>query len=871
MSSKNIYKLIILVIALLLGQSYSVSGQESVEVEDGYIDLTRYDFDELNFELQGDWTFYEDKLLSPEEVKKQKKVGYGIGKMKVPGYWNSVGKTFFSGGFGYGTYHLKFKVAPRHKILNMNICRVLTAYKIWINDTLMGGVGEVGVNRRTSEGVWNCANYVFFNQGVNDVVIQMSNFQYATGGFKYAPIIGLPRNTDKYSWSVLGVDFLLIGLLLAMTVYQISTYRIKKDRLFLFFGLLTASFLAFSLVSNRLILAFMFPGLPIRLMGFLNYASNLLRFQFLGLFYVLMFPSPFRRKIARFSTILVGIVVIMFALMPFSVYSRFLIMFIIYISLLMLYLMVLLFKSVLQKKEFAIFYFISLIILFVLTLLDTSKEANLLSRPFYATYGVVLIVYIRTAYVIFEDRKTLKNVASSAELKRVSNKIRNELLAGGNVDIKKLLYVGASNISSNFTVVLVWDNGVWIKRIEYFYGKIINYIDPEDAEAKNILAFDRELIDECVRTKKITLGYDDNNLITRLLTPMVIDGEVNVISYSENFEKSKYFNDNALKYTRLITPQFSVLVDNYRMMAKLSQINKVLEATANEQIEEIMQQTEELRVQQEEIEHHNEELDEAIKKLDLQNRHIGDSINYAKNFQKAIMPSDERIRKLFPDYFVYYKSKEVLSGNFYQVGRTYFEGDKYKLFTVADTQNNGVPGALLGIVGSNIVNSAIFDKSVHLPSEVLNVLVEKFVTSLHGEEGDADIHVDISVLALNENTRELFYSGIEQDLYVCSAGVVNVYSGIIRNDDGSLPVSKFVDHKILLEGEATVYFFTKGYINEIVDGEHLLTKKEFNKLLLETSKMPLDEQSAHLMSVFDEQTGSEIKQKDDILIVALKI
>ncbi|MBA7486143.1 hypothetical protein ES707_21696 [subsurface metagenome] len=139
---------------------------------------------------------------------------------------------------------------------------------------------------------------------------------------------------------------------------------------------------------------------------------------------------------------------------------------------------------------------------------------------------------------------------------------------------------------------------------------------------------------------------------------------------------------------------------------------KELESYTNELEDKVRERTAEIIQQKEKIEAQRDTLEE-------QKRNITDSIHYAKRIQTAILPPDNVVKKLLKDYFILYKPKDIVSGDFYWLDKK----DGLVMLAAVDCTGHGVPGAFMSIVGFNQLNYAVNVK------KSLNLLIMNFLLS----------------------------------------------------------------------------------------------------------------------------------------------
>ncbi len=100
---------------------------------------------------------------------------------------------------------------------------------------------------------------------------------------------------------------------------------------------------------------------------------------------------------------------------------------------------------------------------------------------------------------------------------------------------------------------------------------------------------------------------------------------------------------------------------------------------------------------------------DSKRKVDIANKSITDSITYAKRIQTAMLPTDEEVQRIFPNSFVFFKPKDIISGDFYWIAES---GGK-KFIAVADCTGHGVPGAMMSAIGHELLNKILFEKKIH--------------------------------------------------------------------------------------------------------------------------------------------------------------
>ena len=254
--------------------------------------------------------------------------------------------------------------------------------------------------------------------------------------------------------------------------------------------------------------------------------------------------------------------------------------------------------------------------------------------------------------------------------------------------------------------------------------------------------------------------------------------------------------------------------------------------------------------------------------VDISNKEIMDSINYAQRIQAALLKAKDHVSKHLPPHFVLYKPKNIVSGDFYW----YSEKKGFVYIAVADCTGHGVPGAMLSMLGISYLNEINSSVQIYSPAQILDLLKIKFVNELNQIDSSITISdgMDISLLRMNLNTGDVVWSGANNPLYIHSNSELNVINSTKQSISFTDKVIPFVDHQISFLPDAIYYLFSDGYIDQFGGPRGKKMKQTgFQKKLKEISNESLDEQLVILEAYFDEWKGA-FEQLDDVTIIAIK-
>jgi len=282
-----------------------------------------------------------------------------------------------------------------------------------------------------------------------------------------------------------------------------------------------------------------------------------------------------------------------------------------------------------------------------------------------------------------------------------------------------------------------------------------------------------------------------------------------------------------------------------------------------------------LKEQNAKIEHQKSEIEIQSELAKKQTKKITDSIQYARRIQKAVLPPEEVFKNNFKDYFVLFKPKDIVSGDFYWVTSK----DGILIIAVADCTGHGVPGAFMSMLGvaylNEIVNKIVINK--HISSlnadEILNQLREMVISSLHqtGNLNDPKDGMDITIAILDPEHKKIQYAGANSPLYLLREGK------IIEFRPDKMPVSfhqkrdlPFTRHEFDLKNDDRIYMFSDGYIDQFGGSKGMkFLSEQFRDLILKMHTRPMDEQHDILERTLSDWRGNR-PQLDDILIIGLR-
>jgi serine phosphatase RsbU (regulator of sigma subunit) len=252
-----------------------------------------------------------------------------------------------------------------------------------------------------------------------------------------------------------------------------------------------------------------------------------------------------------------------------------------------------------------------------------------------------------------------------------------------------------------------------------------------------------------------------------------------------------------------------------------------------------------------------------------QQHEIAESLKYASYIQQALFPSVETISRLLPEHFIFYRPRDVVSGDFYYVsGR-----NEYVFIAVGDCTGHGVPGAFMSILGITFLNAIISRANRFDTGSILNQMREHVMQALcqTGDEGERKDGIDLALCIINRRENTLAFSGAFNPVYIIrNQQLIELKGDNMPVGIGAEEEKPFTSHFCTLENNDALYLFTDGFMDQFGGAKGKKFKyKPFKELLVSISHLEMVGQKSKLGQIFDEWKGNQ-RQLDDVLVLGYR-
>ncbi len=261
------------------------------------------------------------------------------------------------------------------------------------------------------------------------------------------------------------------------------------------------------------------------------------------------------------------------------------------------------------------------------------------------------------------------------------------------------------------------------------------------------------------------------------------------------------------------------------------------------------------------------------KEIKVQNRKVQDSINYAERIQSSILPEVSRIRKAFPKSFVYYKPRDVISGDFPWL----FETDDAWYIAAVDCTGHGVPGALLSFVGLFLMNNITGLNPQITAGELCEALHQEVRKTLKQDREKPETRdgMDMALCRFLKKKPVMEFAGAHRPLYVLTEGEITIHKGD-RKAIGGLkhpkkPELPFTNFEVEYQPGDKFFFFTDGLTDQMGGPQGLkYGSARVRQMLLENAGYTMHQFYDFFQADFTGWMGKE-RQLDDLLLIGIEV
>lgn len=327
------------------------------------------------------------------------------------------------------------------------------------------------------------------------------------------------------------------------------------------------------------------------------------------------------------------------------------------------------------------------------------------------------------------------------------------------------------------------------------------------------------------------------------------------------------FGITAMPLSMSIFLAWDFATTNKNLSKKLIEVEELSAKNIEQEKEKQKILSEQNEILEMQVEERTSEINEQKKVIEEKNKDITDSINYAQRIQRSILPTENEINDIFKDNFVLFKPRDIVSGDFYQFKKK----DECKYAILADCTGHGVPGALMSMIGSNLLKQIIIERGVKKPNEILSALHNEIRSTLRQGTG-VQSHDGMDATVVLHEGNKLYIASANRLVYTVNNGELTELKPDKRSIGGSSVGDDVTFNLIELEVKSgmMIYLFSDGYADQF-GGEagKKFKVKNLCQLLFSIHTKPLNTQKEVLNTTFD-NWKKELEQVDDVSLIGIR-
>ncbi|SMG40656.1 Serine phosphatase RsbU, regulator of sigma subunit [Marivirga sericea] len=354
------------------------------------------------------------------------------------------------------------------------------------------------------------------------------------------------------------------------------------------------------------------------------------------------------------------------------------------------------------------------------------------------------------------------------------------------------------------------------------------------------------------------------------------EAEINLLKHQREVSKDSITKKNIIIIGSLIILLLLALfLVVYISRNRLKQKALTLLNSQNQEIEErnlqLGEMTEELKSQKEEIESHRDQLSDAYEILEKRNKDVTDSINYAQKIQNSLLPNLSTIKEALPDSFVFYKARDIVSGDFYWFHQKKSDNKDINFLASIDCTGHGVPGAFMSMIADALLSQIIIELDYSQPAEILSEMDRRLRIMLKQDKKYSNDGMEIGLCAIQQE--KIIFAGAGHRLVYFQNNELKVIKGNRFSIGENYIVQdkmEFEDHIISTKEPLMLYLFSDGIQDQFGGpNDKKYGIKRLRNYLAAIHNEPAHQQQIHIETIVKNWKGTR-EQVDDMLLIGFR-
>ena len=397
------------------------------EIKDGCLDLSNWEYHGA-FPLKGYWDFYWSRFLSADDFRSNPEPDL---RVELPSSWNCYelsGKKL--PGYGYATYRLHVIGAPSGKPLAVRVAPLSTAYTLSIDGEVMASNGAIGETKETSEPELELQTFQFTpNKDSFNIIIKVSNFEYARGGAWSSVYFGTPEKINSINQIVVGRDYFLLGSFFVISSLCLLIFVLRRREVLLLYAGMCFMLIIRTAINGSYPIRLLAPQFPFETIVRLNYITL---YWLPGIYYWILhmlYPRESSKTIGTIYSIFASILSLITLVLPVGSFSKLIL--VAYTSALLIGIagLILLIKAMKTRGPDTLYILIGIIVMLLCLIRDVLFLQNIIKVGFLEYYpgGFLVtsllwcsVLFLRHLWLLNEKRFALQELMLSSEREKMT-------------------------------------------------------------------------------------------------------------------------------------------------------------------------------------------------------------------------------------------------------------------------------------------------------------------------------------------------------------------------------------------------------------------------------------------------------------------
>ncbi|WP_138755160.1 hybrid sensor histidine kinase/response regulator [Paenibacillus sinopodophylli] len=423
----------------------------------GTLDLTHWNFSkDGSVALNGEWEFYRDQLLTPQQfIQSDSNTSKGpelTGLFAVPGHWNSyIAESGEPTGAGYGTYRLRIHMGEQQeRYYGIRTTNIRMTNKIFINGEEVGASGDPGVSKQTNKASnIPYIGVVAINDPFVEIIVQVTNFDYSTGGIIYPIWFGSEQDIRKTrEFRLFGEFFSIISFSIFSIFFLYLFYLRREERSLLYLALSCLCLLVYVLTHGEKLLAVVIPQLSYEIILKLQSVSSAFGHVFLLYYIYVSIPKVINEKLWQACKAAAMFVLIASFILPSMLYSQWFFIAILISMFVFSVMLSTLIKAVLLRTKDAYYLLLTAISVLVYLIVSIMQVFGMLESHFYVSYELLILVIVQVAMLARRFSNSFNEVEELSRKLLTVDGLKDEFMANTSHELRTPLH-GIVNIAES--------------------------------------------------------------------------------------------------------------------------------------------------------------------------------------------------------------------------------------------------------------------------------------------------------------------------------------------------------------------------------------------------------------------------------------